>query len=381
MRHVSEDRRRESGLLLDDTESGPASSNPPIPARTEVYQLDPLADPRWSEFVARHPRASVYHSRPWLGALKRTYGYRPVVYTTATPDSELKNGLVFCEVDSWLTGRRIVSLPFSDHCEPLVDSQDELEYLVSNLRRILPTESWKYIELRPLQHYAAAPQGLNPGASYCTHSLDLLPGESELYSNLHKDCVQRKIKRGDREGLEYRVGCSPELMSMFYRLYVASRRRQRIPPQPWAWFMNLAESLGPAMQVRTAFYRGRAAASIITVRNKSSIVYKYGCSDTGLSNLGGIQWLFWKAIREAKALALRELDLGRSDWDNPGLIAFKDRLGARRSNITYWRFPKPKASEGVFYRGILHGLVGTVFHHMPTLLLTTTGRLLYRHIG
>ena len=35
------------------------------------------------------------------------------------PDEPLENGFLFCRVESWLTGRRLVSLPFSDHCEPL----------------------------------------------------------------------------------------------------------------------------------------------------------------------------------------------------------------------------------------------------------------------
>jgi hypothetical protein len=34
--------------------------------------------------------------------------------------------LVFCRVRSWLTGRRSISLPFSDHCEPLVESHEAL---------------------------------------------------------------------------------------------------------------------------------------------------------------------------------------------------------------------------------------------------------------
>src|SRR5690348_9279174 len=79
-----------------------------------TYQINPLTDPRWDCFLGRNPSASVFHSTPWLDALRRTYGYRPVAYTTSCPHSELENALVFCRVDSWLTGRRLVSLPFSE---------------------------------------------------------------------------------------------------------------------------------------------------------------------------------------------------------------------------------------------------------------------------
>src|SRR5437879_4363805 len=100
-----------------------------------VYQIDPAQDQRWVEFLQRHPRASVFHTPGWLDALQRTYGYEPVVLTTSPASQELSNGVVFCCVSSWLTGRRMVSLPFSDHCEPLVDRPVDLEDLTRSLEQ------------------------------------------------------------------------------------------------------------------------------------------------------------------------------------------------------------------------------------------------------
>ena len=89
-----------------------------------LQRIEPLQDPRWGKFLERHPRASVFHTPAWLEALRRTYGYVPVAYTTSLPGRELEDGVVLCQVDSWVTGRRLVSLPFSDHCEPLVDGAE-----------------------------------------------------------------------------------------------------------------------------------------------------------------------------------------------------------------------------------------------------------------
>ena len=368
-------------MHLNGPGSWPASSDTPVSIGAEVYQIDPLGDPRWPEFVARHPRSSFYHSQPWLESLRRTYGYRPVAYTTSPAGSELRNGLVFCQVESWLTGRRIVSLPFSDHCEPLLGSEDDFEKLISILLPVFQKEHWKYTELRPRSPIAQVPLGLQPDKHYCFHSLDLSSGVKELYSSLHKDCIQRKIRRADKEGLEYREGRSPELLAVFYRLFLKMRQRHGIPPQPLAWFLNLAECLGPAMQVRIAFHQGRPAASIITVVHRNTMTYKYGCSDPELTKFGGTPWLFWKVIQEAKSTGLRELDLGRSDWNDPGLITFKDRLGAGRIPVTYWRFPKLQGVVNALSDGKGQRLAGKIFLHMPTPLLPALGRLLYRHMG
>src|ERR1700720_1263016 len=114
-----------------------------------IYKLNPLQDRRWESFVDRHPRGSVFHTMEWLEALRRTYGYEPVVYTTTPPACELSNGVVFCRIRSWLSGSRLVSLPFSDHCEPLASSE-ELAELIHWLRASRQRKNWKYIELRPL---------------------------------------------------------------------------------------------------------------------------------------------------------------------------------------------------------------------------------------
>ena len=85
-----------------------------------AHSFDPLRDRRWDNYIGSEPRSSVFHSRAWLLALNRTYQYQPVAFTTSAPDEALQNAIVFCRVKSWLTGKRLVSLPFSDHCEPLV---------------------------------------------------------------------------------------------------------------------------------------------------------------------------------------------------------------------------------------------------------------------
>ncbi len=112
-----------------------------------IYAIDPLRDPRWAEMLERHPRASVFHTPGWLEALRRTYGYEPVVYTTSPPRADLTDGVVLCRISSRITGRRLVSLPFSDHCEPLTERPEELRTLLNFLESIRSDEGWKYVEI------------------------------------------------------------------------------------------------------------------------------------------------------------------------------------------------------------------------------------------
>ncbi len=343
-----------------------------------VYTFDPLCDPRWAEFISGHPSASVFHTVPWLEAVQRTYGYTPIVYTTSPPSSPLSNGIVLCQIKSWLTGRRMVSLPFSDHCEPLLDQPSSAMALMDELRNAVNTKKWKYVELRPIGELPAF-EGVQKSAPCCFHMLDLRPEPEEILRRTHKTSVQQPIRRAEREGVEYVSSNSEAQLQAFYRLMVQTRRRHQLPPQPIQWFRNVAASMGASLQIKVAFKDGQEIASIVTMQHRDVVVYKYGCSDEKFRNLGGTAFLLWKTILEAKAAGLTAMDFGRSDTDNPGLIAFKDRWGAKSSTLTYLRWSREQAPEGT--RQGSSSALRQLFALMPDAVLQATGRILYRHVG
>src|SRR5262249_27737023 len=152
-----------------------------------------------------------------------------------------------------------------------------------------------------------------------------------LFRRLHPSCVQRKIRRAEREQLTYEAGESNELLKQFYSLLLLTRRRHGLPPHPFAWFCNLRDCLGDAFKIHVASKNHLPIASILTLRHKDTLVYKYGCSDARFHAMGAMPLLFWQAIEGGKALGLGKFDLGRSDVDDQGLITFKNHLGATSS--------------------------------------------------
>lgn len=346
-----------------------------------IYDLDPVQDARWEAFLGRHPQASVFHAPGWLEALRRTYGYEPCVVTTAAPGEELRNGIVFCRVKSWLTGNRAVSLPFADHCQPLVEGPEILTALTEALKKEQKRTKWKYVELRPRTTEGLMEEGMLIGESarFHFHTLDLRPDLESLYRGLHKSCVQRKVQRAERENLVYEEGRSEALLTKFHHLLLKTRRRHQLPPQPQEWFRNLLDCVGDGARIRMVSKDGQPVASILTLFYKHTLVYKYGCSDSRFHRLGGMPVLFWKAIQEGKRLGAREFDLGRTEIDNPGLTAFKGHLGATCSTLTYFRYPPrlPSSHPSNWKVKILK----SAFGWLPDTLLITAGRLLYRHVG
>jgi hypothetical protein len=358
-----------------------ASVTPFLPRKTGVSrehlcEIDPFSDSRWEIFITGHPRASVFHSGKWLRALQITYGYQPIVLTTSVRGDALTNGLVLCRVKSWLTGSRLVSLPFADHCDPLASNPEELSDLLLRVGQY-DVGKWEYTEIRPTLDQPEH-TGFEKSATYWTHNLDLSKSKHEIFCNFHKTSIQGKIRRAEREGLRYEEGNSESIQSEFYRLLVTTRRRHCVPPQPRSWFRALISAFGDDLKIRVVYKDDLPIASILTLFHGKSIVYKYGCSDARFHRFGGIALLLWKTIQEAKDRGAEVLDMGRSDCNNLGLISFKERLGASRQPLFYWTYSnRPRRSLDV--QG--HAWLRKVVPATPDLVLEMAGTLLYRHIG
>jgi len=343
----------------------------------DVHVINPLLDDRWNELVDRHPCASAFHRRGWLQALARAYNYEPLALTTTPVNEPLRNGVVFCWVSSWITGRRLVSLPFADHCDPLLGQLDEMGAFVDWLQAECERREYRYAELRPRMQNALP--GVQPYQSYWLHDLDLSPTIERLFVKLHKDSIQRKIRRAEKERVACDTGRSAQHLDEFYRLLLKTKRRHRLFPQSRAWFQSLLDGLGDQIEIRLAKRDHIAVAAMLILREGSSVIYKYGCSDEKYHQLGGMPFLFWRLIEESKAAGATAIDLGRSDLDQRGLITFKDRFGTSRKPLHYYRCGDANRSQRA--NPLKTRVMRQLIPLLPDLALTAGGRWLYRHMG
>jgi hypothetical protein len=348
----------------------------------QVHQVDPLHDARWVRFVQNCPHASVFHTREWLDSIHRTYGYEPVAFSTSPPTEELRNGLIFCRIRSWLTGPRMVSLPFSDHCEPLFDSTEELDFVVNCLQKEMEHQDWNYLEIRPIKgrfDKEGQKAGFRPSSFFYLHRLDLRRPLEDIFRSLHKDSAQRRIRRAERAGVSLKCGRSEELLKDFYHLLVLTRGRHNLPPQPYVWFRNLVDCMGESLELRLAYKGTLPIAALLILRFRNTIYYKYGCSNSKFHNFGAMSALFWRTIQESKTAGFEQFDLGRTEIQNTGLIAFKNHWAHEPTPLSYWRYPcpdSPTMDENWKLRVLKRACA-----RMPNRLLAFTGRLMYRHIG
>ena len=169
------------------------------------------------------------------------------------------------------------------------------------------------------------------------------------------------------------------LLRHFYGLFVITRSRHHLPPPPYAWFQNLVHCQGKALEIRVAYFDEIPIAAILTLRSKNTCCFKYGCSDARFNKFAATPWLLWKAIVAAKSNGVLEFDMGRTQADNAGLLAFKNHWVSSHKRLTYWKFPGAPSLDTA--EGWKLKMAKRVFSHMPQSLLVATGKLVYRHIG
>ncbi len=82
------------------------------------------------------------------------------------------------EINSILTGRRAVSLPFTDYCEPLINECVSCNAIVSRIIEYGKMHGWKFIELRG---GSTALKDAVYFTYYYGHTLALSPDEDDLF--------------------------------------------------------------------------------------------------------------------------------------------------------------------------------------------------------
>src|SRR5436189_5594683 len=112
---------------------------------------------------------------------------------------------------------------------------------MSHLHAVRVDQEWRYIEVRPVQQNfgdAARKLGFSAGAKYLLHRVNLEPTPEEIFRRVDKNSVQRRVRRGEREGVLEARGNSEDLLSEIYRRAVRTRPSHTLPPQPYVCFRH-----------------------------------------------------------------------------------------------------------------------------------------------
>jgi hypothetical protein len=349
-----------------------ATASLPTTAAASVQIVDPLAIPDWDALVMSLPGHSFFHSSAWARVLEQAYGYKPI-YFAKVENGKLSGLLPMMEVDSWLTGKRCVSLPFSDQCELLGDWQPLWELALAEGRE----RGWKRVEVRDDLNRQTA----ECSESFFGHSIELSRDEEKIFSSFEPS-VRRAIRKAEKCGVKLEISHSLDAVQEFYQLHCQTRKKHGVPPQPFSFFANfhrhvIAHNYG---FLAIAKINSRAIAASVFVHFGTAAIYKYGASDENYQNFRGPNLVMWHAIQWLARAGFDRLDFGRTDHANEGLRRFKLGWGAEERPINYFKYDL-RTKQFIHGKGERSQLREKVFKRIPIPMARIIGSVLYRHVA
>lgn len=344
----------------------------------------PLADAQWSPRLAEQAQSCFSYQSAWHALIARLYGYTVIPLATTNAAGRITGFLPLCALSSPLTGRRLVSLPFSDHCPLLAEDEQSAGELIEQAVQQALMRKARYLELRPgMSEIIEQRADFIKGDLYVRWLLSLESDPASVWSKLRKP-VQRQVIKARKMGVQARFAANREEVEHYYRLHLLTRsKKQGMPAQPRGFFYGLwdAFAANDAMQILLAEHEGKVIASMILLAAGDTIRYAYGASDERYLQLSPNNLLMWTAIEWACTHGYQTLDLGRTARDNEGLMEYKRRWGAEMEPLPYYYYPHIDGLAATPEHSRKFQLLTSCWRKLPLQVSGPLGGILYKHLG
>lgn len=341
-----------------------------------VHVIDPSQGEVWDEMVAGLESCTIFHRSAWARVLMEAYGHRPVYLQIDSADRE-PSFVPLMEVESFVTGRRGVSLPFSDFAGPISASVGQADGLDQVLPRIARERSWRHVEVRGS---LVRSEDVPIFRRYEQHELDLRGGLDLVRGRL-KPATRRAIRKAEASNMVATVGRGADLMDAFYQLHCQTRRRHGLPPQPISFFRAIRRHVldpGMGLIVLTSLAGMPIAGGVFLFSGRRAI-YKFGASIKRYWGLRPNHLVMWQAIENLVAQRCDALDFGRTSAHDRGLNQFKDSWASASACLDYHRF-QPLDSRWVASKPLQKEGHPLIFGHLPPAISRIAGRFIYPHL-
>jgi len=339
--------------------------------------IDPISDPAWRTLIEGSRSATIFHHPLWLQLLRSQYGYE-LSACCVQDGNGIEAGIPIARIESRLTGQRLVSLPFSDACAPVLAPAADPSAAAALSEALTEEHRRRGLDLTVRASIPNAPGAFVQHRFY-RHLLPLADDPAEVERLYSKSQIKRGIKKARREGLRAERRADAEALDVFYSLHLQTRKKLGVPTQPKRFIRRFGELFDAGLGfVELVLDDARPIAAAVFLTYNGTVTYKYGASDARALGKRPNNLLFSELIHWACEAGFHTLDFGRTDIDNEGLRAFKRSWGAEEVELSYTYFadhapsPEPKLRD--------RAMAATIKHSPPG-VSRLVGEALYRHFG
>ena len=342
-----------------------------------IQIINPIEYPNWDELLLASDQSTFFHTAAWAKVLHESYNYKPL-YFTLIQNSKLKILLPVMEINSFMTGKRGASLPFTDHCPPIAENENDFNEMFKQVINHGKKAHWKAIDLKCCVNYLRG--STLPFETFLTHDLDVSQTEQEIFAAF-RDSTKRNIKKAIQNGVHVEIQNTLESVRKYYRLHCITRKHHGLPPQPFYFFKKIYEHIISQKKgfVTLATYNNKVIAGAVFFQFDDQAIFKYGASDPRYLYLRPNNLIMWEAIRYYCQDGYKTFNFGRTELKHKGLIQFKRGWGTKEEILNYYKYDLKEDCFVIKKAGIKSSY--NFFKIMPAPILRLTGNILYRHVG
>lgn len=297
-----------------------------------VALLDTAADAAlWDAFVLSQPDASGYHTLAWREVVTLVFGH-PTFYLMAKDDHDTVRGVLpLVLTRSPLFGSFLTSLAFFNYGGVLAEDQKAAEELLDRAGDLARELGADHIELRQ-----AAPLETDWPVSHHKVSMRLaLPSDSEALFKAYPSKLRSQIRRGQKEGMEVRIG-SGELLNDYYEVFSRCMRDLGTPVYKKEFFRAITDAFPKETRLCVVSLQGKPLAAGLVYGFRRVLEIPWAASDKRYGRLAPNMFLYHTVLEYACREGFAEFDFGRSSIDS-GTYRFKQQWGAQPRPL-YWYY-------------------------------------------
>lgn len=343
-----------------------------------IVEVDAHCDPLWHRIACQHA-SDVFHAPAWLRVLKDTYDFNVRAVIALDERGEPRSGITYCKIEDMMDPR-IVSLPFSDFCDPLVSDGEEWKHLSDRLL----SEGYR-IRLRCLHNSLPLDDERFSQVNRAKwHCMDLRQDIDELWAGL-SGSARRAIRKARRKDLEVRVASDKDDLRAFFELHRGVRKyKYQLLAQPYRFFENIwdqfiAKDKGALI---VADHKGQVVGGVLFLEWQNKFYYKFNASSPDHLSLRPNDLIVWKGVEYGQARNYDYLDFGLSDWDQEGLLRYKRKFASEEKTISFLSYtPQGSPSEREKQMRALLPQITDLFvdDAVPDRISEQAGEVLYRY--
>ena len=283
----------------------------------------------WERFIEEHPESTFFHQIGWKKVIENIFGFK-AHYLIVKDNSKIQALLPLFEIKQ-ITGKKLVSVPFSTEGGVLYSTEEAKEKILSQANNIVKEQNLDYLELRQEKDIGT---NLETKDYYYHMKLKLDHNPEVIWKNLDKK-TRNAVRKAERLGLKTDMGLN--YFEDFYRIFSINMRDLGTPVDKKEFFEEIIKQFPDQVDIYVSKLKDKVIGAVFLLKYKDTIKSEWASSLREYFGYNANQLMYWDAVQDACKNGFNIFDFGRS-LEGEGTYRFKKKFGAKPVRLHYKYF-------------------------------------------